>query len=103
MMIFAGTMKTLGFNFRPLYRATSEPGKFQAVGISSTGRQLLSTFPQAFFGRPSKSENYVDKMASRVTFELEKPMGYTIDGDIPEEPASRIDIETGPLLTCIIS
>ena len=101
-MIFAGTMRTLGFNFRPLYRATSVEGQFQTVAISATGRQLLTTFPAAFLARPSRSEHYADEMGSTTVLELEKPMSYTIDGDFPEEPASRIEITTGPLLTCIV-
>lgn len=103
MMIFIGTMRTLGFNFRPLYRATSEPGRFQAVAISATARQLLATFPQAFFARPSGSEHYVDRMASRVTLEFDQPQTYSIDGDIIPEPTRRVEIEIGPRLTCIIS
>ncbi|MFH1829505.1 MAG: diacylglycerol kinase family protein [Pseudomonadota bacterium] len=103
MMVFAGTMSTLGFNFRPLYRSTSEPGKFQAVGISATGRQLLYTFPRAFLAKPSKSEHYVDEMCTDMVLEFQRPMTYTIDGDFPEEPATRVEIATGPLLTCIVS
>ncbi|MFA4873813.1 MAG: diacylglycerol kinase family protein [bacterium] len=103
MMIFVGTMTTLGFNFRPLYRATSEAGKFQAVAISATGKQLLSTFPKAFFALPSRSEHYVDEMCKSLVLEFDKPMEYTIDGDFAEEPATRIEVSTGPLLSCIIS
>lgn len=102
-MIFAGTMRTLGFNFRPLYRATSIEGQFQTVAISATGRQILSTFPSAFFARPSGSDNYADEMGQHVLLELEKPMLYTIDGDFPDQPSDRIEISTGPLLTCIVS
>jgi len=103
MMIFAGTMSTLGFNFRPLYRSTSEPGKFQCVSISATGGQLLTTFPRAFFALPSNSEHYVDRMASRMVLQFDRPMEYTIDGDFPDEPTDRIEIETGPLLRVIVS
>lgn len=103
MMIFVGTMTSLGFNFRPLYRSTSEAGKFQAVGISATGRQLLRTFPRAFLAKPSKSEHYIDRMCSRMTLEFERPLRYTIDGDFPEEPTTSVEIETGPQLTCIVS
>lgn len=102
MMIFAGTMETLGFNFRPLYRANSEAGKFQTVAISATARQLLLSSPNAFFARPSNSEHYCDEMGSRTVIELEKPLSYTVDGDIPESPADRIEITTGPELNCIV-
>jgi diacylglycerol kinase family enzyme len=103
MMIFAGTMSTLGFNFRPLYRSTSEPGKFQTVGISATGRQLLTTFPRAFLAKPSRSEHYIDKMCDRMTLEFDRPMRYTIDGDFPDQPTTRVEVEVGPLLTCIVA
>lgn len=103
MMIFSGTMETLGFNFRPLYRANSEPGKFQTVGISATGRQLVMSFPNALLARPSNSEHYIDEMGSTFVLELDKPMSYTIDGDMPEQPASRIEIVTGPMLTFIVN
>lgn len=103
MMIFSGTMETLGFNFRPLYRANTSEGKFQTVAISATGRQLLTTFPNALLARPSNSEHYADEMGSHVVLELEKPMSYTIDGDAPESTSDKIDITTGPLLTCIVS
>lgn len=102
MMIFAGTMRTLGFHFRPLYRATSVPGQFQTVAISATGRQLLATFPRAFCARPSRSGHYADEMGSRTVIELERPMAYTIDGDFPDAPAQRIEITMGPELTCIV-
>ncbi|MBN1282742.1 MAG: hypothetical protein JXA24_03090 [Proteobacteria bacterium] len=103
MMIFAGTMSTLGFNFRPLYRSTSVKGKFQAVCISASGRQLLYTFPRAFFALPSNSEHYVDEMAEKMVIEFPKPMEYTVDGDFAESPAERIEIATGPRLTLIVS
>lgn len=101
-MIFAGTMRTLGFNFRPLYRATSVPGQFQTVAISATGRQLIATFPNALLARPAKSDHYVDEMGSRMVLKLAKPMSYTIDGDSPEHPSDCVDISMGPLLTCIV-
>lgn len=103
MMIFAGTMRTLGFHFFPLYRATAIPDHFQTVAISATGRQLLSTFPSALIARPTRSEHYADEMGRRVVIELERPMSYTVDGDFPESASDRIEITTGPLLTCIVN
>jgi diacylglycerol kinase (ATP) len=100
-MIFAGTMKTLGFNFRPLYRCDSLPGQFQIIGISATPRELLATFPQAFLARPARSENYVDEMCRDAVLEFERPMSYTVDGDIAAEPTTRIELGMGPTLTFI--
>ena len=102
MMIFAGTMDSFGLHFRPLYRARETAGKFQFVGISTTPRQLLFTFPQAFFGKPSGSDDYFDAVGSHVVMEFEGPCRYTIDGDMPEA-ARRIEISTGPRLRMIIA
>lgn len=102
MMIFAGTMETLGLHFRSLYRGASVPGQFQFVGISSTGRQLILTFPRALMAKPANSENYVDEMAEEVVMEFDEPMGYTIDGDMDGRPSTRIEIKTGPLLTFVV-
>lgn len=100
--IFAGTMHTVGFGFKPLYRATKVPGQFQTVAISATGRQILMTFPCALLARPANSEHYVDEMSSRMVLKLGRPMPYTIDGDTPESPADHIEITLGPNLTCIV-
>lgn len=101
MMIFAGTMDNLGFHFRPLYRARETPGKFQFVAISTTPRNLLFTFPQAFFGRPSGSDDYFDVVGSKAVIEFDRPRTYTIDGDTPE-PSDRIEISTGPRFRIIV-
>lgn len=102
MMIFAGTMDSLGFHFKPLYRSREVPGKFQFVGISTTPRQLLFTFPQAFFGRPSGSDDYFDTVGNKVVLEFEEPRAYIIDGDTPE-PTTRIEVTSGPRLKMILA
>lgn len=102
MMIFSGTMESLGFNFRALYRANTVPGKFQTVCISATGRQLIITFPNILLARPTNSEHYLDEMGSHVVIELEEPMSYTIDGDVHKSPTSRIEIVKGPELTFVV-
>ncbi len=102
MMIFAGTMDNLGFHFRPLYRARETAGMFQLVAISTTPRHLLCTFPQAFFGKRSRSEDYVDVVGSKAVLDFGEPTIYTIDGDVPE-PAARVEISAGPRLKFVIS
>jgi diacylglycerol kinase family enzyme len=102
MMIFAGTMQTLGFRFRPLYRGASIPGQFQFVGISATPRQLFSAFPRALLALPSRSPHFTDEMGSEVIMEFAQPMSYTVDGDFAPSPADRVSIKVGPLLTFVL-
>lgn len=103
MMVFAGTMESLGFNFRALYRANSEVGKFQTVAISSTPRQLISIIPYTLLAKPVRSENVCDEMGSVVEFEFDQPMVYTVDGDFSDAPTQKVVVESGPLLNCIVS
>jgi diacylglycerol kinase (ATP) len=101
--IVMGTVPSVGFNFRTLYRARSQTGQFQVVAISGTARQTLLTFPRMVLAQPTKSEHVIDEMASTVVMEFEQPVSYMLDGDFPERPPRRIEVATGPLLTCIIS
>jgi diacylglycerol kinase (ATP) len=98
----AGSGRSLGFNFRTLYRATSDPGRFQIVAVSATPRQFLATFPRMLLAKPTKSKHVIDEMASSAAFEFDRPMPYVVDGEILG-PTDRIEIATGPLLTCIVS
>jgi len=101
-MLMAGTVETLGFKFRPLYRARQNPGMFQFVGISATPRHILFTFPQALRAKPAGSENYYDNVGKKLVIEVDKPMCYQIDGDL-QEPTDRFEISMGPRITCIVS
>lgn len=102
-LLVIGTQRTLGLGFRVLYRATSELGRFQVVGYSATPRQIVRTYPRALLARPSKSEHVVDEMASHVVLEFDQPTPYTLDGDIVIPHANRVEVTTGPLISCIIS
>ena len=101
-MLFAGTMETLGFNFRPLYRVHDCEGQFQLVGISSTQRQLLYTLlPQAVFAKPSNSNRCVDEIGKTAVIEFDQPQKYILDGDFPEDAVKRIEIGIGQRLKFI--
>lgn len=101
-IIIAGTLQTLGFNFRVLYRSREIPGQFQFVGVSSTPRHLLFAMPSALMARPMKSDNCCDEVGSSMTIELDHEMPYQIDGDA-QPHASKIEISMGPRITCVIS
>lgn len=102
-MLFAGTIETLGLGFRPMPRARHIPGQFELVGVSSTPRRFLANLVPAFLKRPLTSPNVLDRVGKSAVVELAEPLPYTIDGDTPEAPASRIEISMGPKITCIVS
>lgn len=101
-MLLAGTLETLGFKFRTLYRARQHPRMFQFVAISATPRHILFTFPHLLLAKQVPSEHYYDEIGKKLTIEVDRPMPSQIDGDI-QEPTSRFEIDMGPRISCIVS
>lgn len=101
-LLLAGTLETLGFNFRTLYRARQNPGQFQFLGISATPRHIIFTLPHSLLAKPVRSEHYFDEIGKKLVIELDRPMPFQIDGD-SQPPTDRFEITVGPRITCIIS
>ncbi|MBI5300481.1 MAG: hypothetical protein HY877_09375 [Deltaproteobacteria bacterium] len=99
--IFAGTIETLGFNFRALYRTCREPGRFQMIGFSMPPRQIILTFPKILMGKKVNSEHFLDTMASEVLIKTKEPQGYMMDGEL-YSPVSEVRISLGSTLKIIV-
>ncbi|MDO8527645.1 MAG: diacylglycerol kinase family protein [Deltaproteobacteria bacterium] len=99
--VFAGTVETLGLGFKALYRARSEPGKFQIVSFSLPPRQVIWSFPKLLLARPIQSENWLDNMASEVKIVTKEPHGYMLDGEL-YPPTTEINVSLGPTLQLIV-
>jgi diacylglycerol kinase (ATP) len=102
-MIFAGSMETLGFNFRLLYRANQVPGKCQVVAISETPGQLLKNFHRGLLAKRLKGEGIIDELFERIVFEFERPVRYIVDGDLYDAASARIEVSLGPTLTFLVA
>lgn len=101
-MFFAGTVESLCFQFRPMWRAREKSGQFHFMGISSTPRQLLSVFPRAWFKRPIKKPFVIDRVGKEMVLECEQPESYTIDGDFPEGLVQKIVVKAGPTIQVVM-
>lgn len=101
-MLFTGTVESLCFQFRPMWRAREKVGQFHFMGISSTPRQLLSAFPRAWFKLPIKKPFVIDRVGQQMTLECEQPEWYTIDGDFPEPPVKQITVKVGPKIQVVL-
>ncbi|MBI2083167.1 MAG: hypothetical protein HYT76_06320 [Deltaproteobacteria bacterium] len=98
--IYAGSIEFLGLGFRVFYHA-HEPRKFHAVGFSLPPRNVLPYVPLMFLGRSSGCPNLIEEPADRMLVQLEKPVGFTIDGDM-HPPTDRFVLEMGPQLKIIV-
>lgn len=99
--VFAGTVETLGLGFDAMYRARSEPGKFQAIGFSMPPRSLATHFPTMLQGKRVESEHWLDDMASEIVMRFPIPVGFMIDGELCP-PVETLKISMGPTLQMIV-
>ena len=98
--LYAGSIPILGLKFK-VFHYSQEAGKFHAIGFSLPPRNVLRHVGDMFFGRPSKSENLIEEPATEMKIELERPMAYTIDGDmLPAEKS--FTVRTGPRLRILV-
>ena len=102
-MLFAGTIESLCFNFRPLWLARTLEKEFHFMGLSATPRQVVSLFPKAAFMKPIRAPYVIDRVGDKMTIDFPEPQLYSIDGDFPEPAVKHIAISMGPKLTCILS
>lgn len=101
-MLFAGTIETLGLGFNPMGRARELVNQFQIAGVSATPRQLIKIFPKAYLEQPIGREYIEDRVGSLAVLEFAEPQMYTLDGDFPEGPTTRVEISMGPRMTCLL-
>ncbi|PIR25286.1 MAG: hypothetical protein COV43_05940 [Deltaproteobacteria bacterium CG11_big_fil_rev_8_21_14_0_20_42_23] len=100
--LFAGTIESLALGFRPLYQAAKLEDEFQMNAISATPKEILKLFPRALLGKPSPYNYCIDRNCKKMVLEFPEAMDYTIDGDFPEDPVKKIEIELGPRLDLIV-
>jgi diacylglycerol kinase (ATP) len=99
--IDAGTMDHFSFGVRPLYRAKSRPGYFQAMGCTADPRSVVFGFPRIFLKKSQPKKYYEDTMGKRLEIRLNKPATYMVDGDM-QDATDYIDINIGPRITVIV-
>lgn len=99
--LYTGSINQLGLNFKVYYLVDSNPGKFHAIGFSLPPRNVLPYVPFMFLGGPSGCPNLLEEVGTTMTIKLEKPLPYTIDGDL-KDPVDAFHISCGPELTVLV-
>jgi diacylglycerol kinase (ATP) len=98
--IYAGSVVELGLNFKVFHHA-QELGKFHSVAFSLPPRNVLRYVPAMFMGRDSRCPDLIEEPAQEMVVELEKPLPYTIDGDM-HDPCGHFHLTPGPRLDVIV-
>ena len=99
--LFAGTIETLGLNFRALYRTREQPGHFQMIGFSLPPRQIVCAFPRILMGKKVDSEHFIDTLAQEVVIKTKTAEGYMLDGEL-YPLTTEIKVSLGVTLKVIV-
>lgn len=99
--VFAASIRQFGLNFNVFYHMMAQNEKFHAYGISSKPRDIIPHLKKLHDGKPNGFQDMTDQMAERMEIKIEKPLPYTIDGDMLE-PQDHFIIEKGPELTILV-
>lgn len=98
--IYTGSINQLGLNARISYLVDQYPNQFHALGFSTYARNVVSYVPWMYRGVPSGCPNLIEQPATEMIINMEKPLGYTIDGDM-KAPVKEFKISCGPMLTVL--
>lgn len=99
--LFAASIRQFGLNFNVFHHMLRQNENFHAYGISLPPRTLVPLLKRMYDGRATQSEHVLDDMTSHMLITLEKPIGYTIDGDMLG-PVDHFEIKRGPELTVLV-
>jgi diacylglycerol kinase (ATP) len=81
LTVAAAAVEEIGFGVTPFYRIGERPGTFPVLGIHTGPLGLVAEFPHLRAGWPMRRDRVIDALCKELRFELDAPMGYTIDGD----------------------
>lgn len=101
MALFTGSIRQIGMNFNVYYHMLNQNEKIHVMGISMPPRSLVKHLKRMHDGRPANTEHVINAAAEKVEIKLEKPLKYTIDGDLLG-PTDHFVIEKGPEITVLV-
>ena len=94
------TLADLGFGFRPFYRTLANHEIAQFIGFTQSPIWIAFALPRIRLAAAIQSENVADECAARFTLRPEKPMKYTIDGDL-YTTTGTLELTLGPKIDFI--
>lgn len=99
LVVVGATIKSVGLNFRPLYRADELPDRIHIFAGTATAMDVIKRLRKLYVGHPPDIRTLTDTLAQNVEVASDNPIKYTIDGDMYED--LRIACSSGPELRYI--
>lgn len=99
--LFTGSVKQLGLNACVYRFVIDHPDQFHALGFSLPSYAILPYLPYLCAGKKAPCPNMLEEPASTMTIKLEKPLCYTIDGDM-KSARDYFEVACGPKLKVLV-
>lgn len=95
LTIAAAAVPEAGYGFAMLPHARDGLDGLAVTGIHTSARGLVAELPKMYFDAPFDPARCTKATTRRLVISSDRPMGYTIDGDLYRAGA-QLEIEAGP-------
>lgn len=99
--VLAATIDQIGLGFRPFIRCEERPGTFHLLALTAGPFEIARELPNIRMGRPISPERGLSKVTEEVTVRSDKPITYTIDGDM-HTSEGPVTLANGPRVEIIV-
>lgn len=99
--VLGATIDQIGLGFRPFIRCEERPGAFHLLALTAGPFDIVKELPNIRLGRPIDPATGTSRVTKSVTIRSDKPIVYTIDGDM-HTSKGPVTLETGPRVEIII-
>ncbi len=100
--VLASTQDQIGLGFRPFIRCQEKKEAFHMLGVTADAFGVARAFPRLRLGLPVDEDEFPSTVTDCAVFRSDKPISYTIDGDMHTADNGVVTLETGPRLEIII-
>jgi diacylglycerol kinase family enzyme len=99
--IFCSFTEELAMRFKPFPRSGWQKGRFESIMLDSSMKETSLSLPQLWLGTIKKLPGIRRELLESITFNLDSPEPYTLDGEL-YPPEKTFVISPGPELKFVI-
>jgi diacylglycerol kinase family enzyme len=97
----AATVREIGLRFKPFFRCEEKPGSFHVLAAISSPFSMVMSLRKAYLGRKISEKRMVEFVASEMVIESQKPIKYTLDGEV-YQTGNTLKVNMGPRLELVV-
>jgi diacylglycerol kinase family enzyme len=97
----AATVREIGLRFKPFFRCEEKAGSFHVLAAISSPFSMVMSLRRAYMGRKISEKRMVEFVASKMVIESQKPIKYTLDGEV-YKAGNTLEVTMGPRLELVV-